>query len=147
MHQNRFWLAFLTVLTLIVLWYCGVAIYRTYEYIRLTAQTNAEVYEWAPKEISGDVFAAHAYYTFDVKGTQYKGEDVLPSPLYRNTWAIEQEIPKLSKEKRIVWFDPTNPLHSSLQKRFPLKECVSAIVLLGLLLYFVGLGFYVARRE
>jgi hypothetical protein len=75
----------------------------------------------------------------------YSGASVLTDEPFRNRWGAQEAITQYAAKEWRVWFDHKDPDYSSLQKKFPLKECVSAIFLWGLLLYFLWLGFYVAK--
>ncbi|MBA3815852.1 MAG: DUF3592 domain-containing protein [Parachlamydiaceae bacterium] len=145
MHKNTIYRAFLLAVILVTLWYSGIAIYRYYNYGRLTAQASLTSSEWQIQEVAEDEFYLEATYKFSVRQQVYAGRTSWPREFYRNRWAAEKDIPYVQKHHSVVWYQPSNPTHSSLQKKFPLKECLSAIVLWGLLLYFTWLGFYITR--
>lgn len=145
MHKNPMWLTFLIVIGLVVLWFVGSAFWKTYTYGRLDAHVPAKKIEWSVAKLSEDFFALQAHYDFEVSNHAFSGETVFKDDLYRNTYAAEQVIPIYAKEEKEVWYDRKNPQYSSLQKKFPLKECISAAFLTGLFIYFVWLGFYVGR--
>jgi hypothetical protein len=147
MHKNIFWQAFLIVIFLIVLWYTGVALYRYYTYSRLTSFTQAIQIEWTVRERASDEYVLEASYLFEANGTSQKGKMDLKHEIYRNRWAAEQMIPQYTKRNWTVWYDPSQPNHSSLQKSFPLKESISAGFLWILFFYFLWLGFYVAKYK
>jgi Protein of unknown function (DUF3592) len=147
MHKNPVWLLFLGIISVIVLWYCGVALYRYYQYITLSEASKAANIEWSVKALSDEQYVVDAHYTFLVKGERYSGDTVFRDEVFLNAWAAEQELPKFSSQAWQVWYQPSNLNHSTLQKKFPLKECISAGVLLGLFLYFLWLGFYVTRYQ
>lgn len=147
MHKNPIWLTFLVIIALIVAWYVGVAFYRMYDFYTLQATAPATITQWSAKEIATDEFAPYAKYSFVVHEKHFEGETALKYPIFRNSWAVEQSIPQLESKKWTAWYSPSNPNHSSIQKKFPTKECVSAALLFGLLLYFVWLGFYVAKKQ
>jgi Protein of unknown function (DUF3592) len=147
MHKNPVWLAFLAVISLVVLWYCGAALYKIYGYSRLTAEVQATSIQWGVKELADDQYIVKANYTFAVEGKIYQGETLFKDIIYMNAWAAEQAGLKNGKKNWKVWFQPNHYNHSTLQKKFPTKECYYAGAMLLLLLYFVGLGFYVTRTK
>ena len=51
------------------------------------------------------------------------------------------------KETRVVWYNPHNIAYSALEKPFPMKAIVSAIILICLLVYFLFLGMYVGKLQ
>jgi len=145
MHSNLIWRAFLCVLFMITLWYSGVAVYRYYSYIRLDEQTFASSVEWRVKELAGDEYILAAAYSYQVDHEPYSGHYDWVDDIYRNEYAAEQQLQEFSSQKWRVWVDSNSPSYSSLQKNIPFKECISAMVLWGILLYFLWLGYYIAK--
>lgn len=147
MHKNRLWLIFLSIVAAVTLWYAAVAFYKVHQYCSLTQVTSARTEQWSVKEIGRDEFAPYVHYSFMVNSVRYFGESLVFAPYFRNAWAVEEEIPKLAEKEWLVWYNPSNPYYSTLQKKFPVKECIFAGVLFTLLLYFVGLGYYVSKSS
>jgi len=147
MHKNPLWLAFLAFVCVVMLWYVGSALYRLQEYYALSATTKVDVRDWSVKEIASDQFAPFARYTFTANGKMYEGQSALEYPIYRNAASMEKELPNFSLKTWSGWYNPANPQQSSLKKVFPLKESISGVVMLGLLLYFIWLGYYVAKKQ
>lgn len=145
MHRNPVWISFLILILCIVGWFTFQAGWKVFQYKQLDAVVTASNIDWQAKELGTDIFALEGRYTYQVNETPYSGVTVFKDDLFRNAWAAEQVIPIYSKEETQVWFSRTNPQHSSLQKKFPLKECITAAFLAGLLGYFLWLGFYVGR--
>ena len=146
-HSNRYYIAFMLILALIVLGYTGTALWRWYGYIRLSQQTKAESVEWSVVERDSSSFVMNGKYQFLVNGTQFQGDTDFSDDIYLNLWSAEQAKDRYQSKSWNVWFQPSNPHYSSLQKKFPLKECLSAVVMWGLLLYFFWLGIYVAQKK
>ncbi len=144
MHNNPFFLALLGTIALALLWFTGVAGYRYYQYITLSEKTPATTISWSIKEYARDAFGVHADYSFVVANQPVQGEYTFKET-YLNAWAAEQQMQKYSARKWNIWYQPGHVHHSALQKKFPTKECASAMVLGGLLLYFLWLGFYVNK--
>ena len=101
--------------------------------------------DWSVKQINSEEFVPYAHYTFNAGGKLFNGEGVLKSNRARNAWAIEHDISSFGAKPRQIWYNPSDPRQSALQKIFPLKECLSAGALLALWIYFLGLGFYVGK--
>jgi hypothetical protein len=146
-HKNRLWLAFLGILFLIVAWYMGIAFYQLYRYSHLTAKTELSEITWSIKPLSEEEFVPDAKYAFHVDGKIFHGETTLKKKTFKNKWAAEQSLAELTKEFRVVWYSPSNLNNSSLQKKFPLKECLSSAALWGLFVYFLWLGVYVTKFQ
>lgn len=147
MHKNPAWLAFIGFFALVMLWYGSSALYHSYQYYNLKAHVKAEIQTWSSKEVASEEYAPYAHYTFKVGDKEYKGESSLGFPIYRNPWAVEDELPKIATNEYQVWYNPSDPTQSTLHKKFPTKETVYAIALLCLLLYFVWLGYYVTKKQ
>lgn len=145
MHKNLLWQAFLLVIFIAALWYSIIALYSYYSYSYLEAQTTMTSINWNIEEKSPEEYFLKASYHYNFKGNTYQGFTLFADTPYRNPYAAEQAIKEKSLHSWKLWFDPHDPHHSSLQKIFPLKECISATFLWGLLLYFLWLGFYVAK--
>lgn len=147
MHQNKWWKIWLVVLALVTAWYICKGTYVFYQYTTLNAQTKTAEFTLAVEEVSSEKFLFKASYSFIWRGQRYVGEEVLSQPVYRNTTAAINAIPAQQSVPRKVWFSTSNPQHSTLQIAFPLKECLTAFVICGLFLYFLGLGYYVKKLE
>lgn len=145
MHSNRYWLIFLAFLVIPVGWKSGEALYRLYGYYRLTGRTEGKVTQWSVEKKSDERYVLKAHYHFLIGSKEFESEDQFLNDSYLNAWAAEQAI-KQKTETTPVWYSARNPLVSSLQKKFPIKECLSAVVLWVLLLYFIGLGYYVGSH-
>lgn len=145
MHKNYVWQAFLIVVFAATLWYTIVAIYSYYSYSYLKATTNPTKIDWEIVQESDEDYLTKALYHYDFKDKSYVGSTIFKHTPYRNHWAAEQAIKEFSSRQWTIWFDPFNPHKSSLEKNFPFKEVISAIFLWGLVLYFLWLGFYVAK--
>lgn len=145
MHKNKFWLALLFVIMSVMLWYGGLASYKLYDYYTLSEKSTAVIAKWSVKKLNGEDFRVHAVYTYNVDGKIHSGETTFTDEKFLNPRAAERAIPDYANKKWIVSYQPKKEHHSTLQKKLPLKECISAAVLLALLIYFVSLGFYVTR--
>lgn len=143
MNPNRYWWIFLTIVAAAVCWKSAVAIYRLYGYYRLTAQTEAHFTNWSVVPLSQESYVLKTHYRFQVGQQSYEGDYLFSDRPYLNAWGAEQEIKRGRPSRGIVWYSARNPLISSLQKTFPLKESLSAALLWGLFCYFIWLGYYV----
>lgn len=144
MHKNRFWLAFLAVVLLCSAWYTGKALYYYYNYKQLSEQTTPTSLEWRVVAHSDEDFTLDTDYTFKVHNEVFAGTTSWERS-YLSEWAAHQEIQELSHQVWKVWYSSKNPHISSLQKNFPFKESISALLLWGLFLYFLWLGYYVGN--
>lgn len=146
-HKNHYYLLFMLVLLCIVVGYSGTALWRWYGYVRLSTQTTVKQVEWRVIEQNSSSYVVAGKYQFVVKDRDYTGETEFFDDSYLNQWSAEQGMQRYQEKKWTVWYQPGNENYSSLQKKFPLKECLSALVLWGLWFYFFWLGVYVAQKK
>lgn len=147
MHKNFVWLCFLSLVTGAVGWFTIKTLYSVYLYMLLNAETNAHQINWAVEKLSEDQFTLKANYSFEVKDQTFLGETLFNNDVYLNPYAAEESLKVYSSKDWTVWFSRFYPQYSSLQKNFPLKECISAVILWLIWLYFLGLGYYVTKRK
>ncbi|MEM1282783.1 MAG: hypothetical protein AAGG81_04440 [Chlamydiota bacterium] len=145
MHKNKIWLIFLGAITLVVIWFCWGTVDQFTHYYSLKAKVSVHDIHWQILKIGDEDYQIQAEYTFEYEGGAYSSLQLFEKTVFPNLWAAEYRLEKMKAKKWVVWFNPDNPKVSSLTKGFPLKQALSAIVLLGLWLYFVWLGFYVTQ--
>jgi hypothetical protein len=147
-HKNWFWQLFLMAIGAIVLWYTGSAAYGLYQYHRLNREMQAHSVQWAVKKEADDAYFLIAKYQFSpLQNSLVEGETIFKFPIFWNAWAAEKAIPEYAAKSWLVYYVGNNPSISSLQKNFPLKECISATVLWGILIYFLWLDRYISKWE
>lgn len=146
MHQNSYWLVFLSLIALSILGYTIWTGIQLYEYYRLSIQVPITAIKWTVKGLSEEEFAPQAHYQFIFEGKSYQGQTTWQEH-YLNPWAAEEAIGRLTKEQKNVWIDPHHLNVSTLQKKFPFKQCISMVILWLLLIYFIGLGRYVKNMH
>jgi hypothetical protein len=147
MHQNGFWLAFLFTIGIIVIWFSASALFQVYQVQMLTKTAPAAMIDWNIVSISSDEYVFETKYSFFVDNSLVKGEMRWKKPIFRNYWSAEEDLKQRVKLDWLVWYSPSNVHHSSLQKNFPIKECLTTGALWVLLFYFLWLGFYVAKFQ
>lgn len=123
----------------VALWFCVIAGYQLYHYLRLGSCAEAKVVAWNVKELDSSRFAIESIFEFQVDGVPYQGKSLLTSPIYLNPFAADEAIKLRDKEALFVWYQASNPLISSLSKEFPLKSFLHALLTLGVLLYFLSI--------
>jgi hypothetical protein len=139
MSSKQVWILFLVIFATVTLGYVGHALYRIYVYQSLQKHPPVTRIQWSIQELSDERFILNADYTFEVRGRTYTGKTAFRDKVYRNAWAAGQALAIYQTESWKVWYDPTNPRLSSLQKQFPYKECAYALILAALMVYFSGL--------
>ncbi len=142
MHRNLYWYVFLAVILLVVLWYTGKFGYSYYNYVTLNRRVPVKNMSWSVHGITDEKYHIKGNYEFLAEGHLETGETVLTDHNYWNPKAAEKAIPEYARQKWRVWYNASNPHHSSLEKNFPFKESLSAAVMWALFLYFIWLGYH-----
>lgn len=146
MHRNPYWLILLAVVGSIVL-YCSVdAWVKFHRYHTLNGTIKPIELTWSVQTYGEEEYGIEAHYRYYVASQEYRGqEEFLPRP--RNPWAAQDLVKFYKTEAWLVYFSNHNPQDSTLQKSFPLKESISALILWILFVYFLWLGYYVANYK
>jgi hypothetical protein len=145
-HKNPIWLCFLVLLLVPTLWNFGQAVHKINVYFSLDLPTRAFV-TWNIKELNSDTYVPYGVYHYEVDGKKYEGSYTLQTRKYLNAQALEQDLPIYQEKRWIAWYNSQSPGQSSLEKQFPFKTCVYASVLVGIFLYFLCIGHYVAKQR
>lgn len=121
------------------LWFGGKAIFELWGYSYLQKYTPATVLEWKTEERGARSFITLRY-SFELGGRVYEGETCFKEPAFLNTLSAESEMKKWESYSWAAWYDPNKPERSSLQKLFPYKSCIYALIVLGVFGYFLFLN-------
>lgn len=146
MHRNPIWLAFLLLFALLTAWYAGDALYKIYRYDTLSKSAKPSSLELEVVD-NGSRFYYLATYTIKVNDQIYEGHEQLAQPIFRNEAAAKAFMKDYLNDPWIVSYSPKNPLKSTLQKSYPMKEAFYATAMVALLCYFLWLGFKVADQS
>lgn len=141
MYRKAIWVPFILVVALVAIWFIIRASYDLHDYFRLKFRTEVAVDRWQVQEIKSDQFVVEAHYSYVYKGKKIFGQGKVGA-IYPNPWAANEAKTRYSKQNWSVWLDPDHPDKSVLEKHFPIKHTLSAVVLLGLVLYFFILAIY-----
>jgi hypothetical protein len=147
MGKNPVWFSLIGVALAATLWYSGVACLKLQNFYSLSETTTAHDLTWFVEELSSEDFKVGATYSYTLNQTSYTGETIFNDYTFRNPSSADDELKIKQVKVYPVFYNPQNFNHSSLQKKFPTKECVSAGVLLLLFLYFLGLKAYTCRKN
>jgi uncharacterized protein DUF3592 len=130
------WFAILAVAGGVVLWFGGMACFELWGYFRLKSFAPAQVERWEIKESSAKYFLEGTY-KYEVDGKLYEGRSRLKEPSFLNRLSAEEELKRWEGVRWSVWYNPSAPQVSSLQKLFPYKRVIYAVLSLGLFVYFL----------
>lgn len=132
---------------LATLWFGCNVLYDLWIYWRLDQKTSARVEAWDVREISSSQFAIEATYCFVAKEKEWKGKTVFQKPYHLNRPSVEKALKEKSKQPQMVWYNLSNPKFNSLERIFPYKKCFYTVVSLGVLVYYLGLNYYLASLQ
>jgi hypothetical protein len=146
LHRNPIWIAFFALVVLIALFFlfkagAGVVSYYSYSKSAEAVIKKIEVVEQDPGK-----FILWARYSFVHEGSEIEGEGLVGGPYY-NKFVAEQKASKLDGVSLRVWFKPKNPQIATFSRVFPIKQLISAAVLVLIAVYFFILGKYVGKRR
>lgn len=145
MHKNPLWLGFLAIVGCCIVGYTCIAGYKVFRYATFSSEVEPYKITFKTTRTENFNFVVEAEYHYFFEGQSIKSRSTLPEH-YLNRWAAQQQLPKLQKLPWKGWVNPRKPSESTLQKNFPIKECISTAILWGILLYFMGLGLYVGKN-
>ncbi len=143
----KLWLGFLVVAGGIALWFSGIALYNCVGYWKLGPTAPAKITAWLVKELSVSKFGMETSYIYEVEGKQYTGKTLFKTPVYLNSYSAEDDIKEWKELSWRVWYKKSNPVISSLQKYFPTKEILQAILTIGVFVYFYFMRQWILRAR
>lgn len=120
----------------VALWFSAIALKRGWQYLQLDGATTATALEWRVKKLSLSKYALTADYEYTVKGVVYKGKTTLKSPRFLNPFTAEHERRSYLLKTWTVWHSKSDPRIASLERRFPQKQIMHALLTLGVFAYF-----------
>ncbi len=138
MKQNlyKLWAAMLMISGGIALWFSGIAAVDLWKYARLNELTSAEVLSWNVIALSSSRFAVEVDYQYQVNETLYDGKTLFKSPQFLNRFAAENYVKMLESKRWNTWYRESCPTISSLERGFPQKQCLQALLTVGVFAYF-----------
>ncbi len=138
MVQNfyKLWVATLVLTGGIALWFAWGAAQGLWQFVRLDASTPATVAKLEILPLSSSRFAIKARYTYEIKGVSYFGETTFEHPQFLNRYAAENHVKLIGAKRFLAWYREKKPSFSSLEREFPKKNCLQALITVGVFAYF-----------
>lgn len=143
MHKNPAWLTFLAIVAAATVWFCVSAILAVQLYHAQSTQAPVLASNWSYEEVASDTYTPRVRYHFRLGEQIVEGEMQMKHPIARNPAAAEDMVDSLAEQRWWVWYDPSHPKSSTLQKSLPIQECLSALTLMGVFVYLLWLGYSV----
>jgi hypothetical protein len=132
----RLWVALLIVSGGIALWFSGIALSGFWKFTRLNTKTTATVFKWQVRHLSSSRFAIEAEYRYEINGNIYESKTIFESPLFLNRYTAENHVKFFESRRWQTWYSEGSPHLSSLEREFPEKQCLHALVTVGVFAYF-----------
>jgi len=107
-------------------------------FFTLKGAAPARISRWEVKETNGK-FPLKGYYSFESDGVVWYGATRLEEPWHHNEASAVAALQAKAKANWIVWFNPMDPSHSSLEKRFPSGLLIRTLLCYGVIFYFIFL--------
>jgi len=146
MSRNSYWLGYIFLILIVVLSYTVFTSYEIYQHSRLSQKTVPSSIKWSVHKAAEDEYVLNSHYSFSWNAKTYSGQ-MEDSEQYLNEWASQEALEKMNQRTFTVWFDPSDPTFSTLNKNFPIKYSVYAGLLWLLFIYFVWLGYSVKKKS
>lgn len=143
--MNKLFVLLLSLALLVSFWFSFKAAVALKDYASLGASAKATVLEWQVKELPSS-FLVEARYAYVINGQSFEAISILSKAPFPNSYAASAAIEQLSKEPWTVWYNKKNPKVSSLQKLFPFKACIHAILTIAVGIYFFLLRHMMLRK-
>ena len=110
-----------------------------YDYQLLNRSSKAEILCWTPISRSASDYTVMASYKYSDGKENFEGKTAFKKLRFLNQYAASAQIKEFEKESWKVYYNAKLPQISSLQKLFPFKAFIDAILVFGVFLYFIFL--------
>jgi len=132
----KLWLVLLVISAGIALWFSEIALIGVWKFTRLNTQAQATVSKWEIRDLSSSRFAVQAEYSYEVEGVAYVGKTIFENKQFLNRFAAASCIKLFEAKHWQAWYRESNPVLSSLEREFPQKQCLHALLTIGVFAYF-----------
>jgi coproporphyrinogen III oxidase len=145
--MRRAQIVLISLAAIAFLWFASRTAVILWHYEKLSQHAVAEITAWGVQKKGGSKYILYAAYTFEVDGQKFFSKTFFTQPVFLNAPSAEAEGKQWMSKPLQVWYHPSKPSISSLEKNFPFKASIHALLSLGLLLYFFFLRKYLTRLE
>ncbi len=146
MHRNGPFILLLVGIVAVAAWFGTRATSALVAYTRLNSEAIAQIESLEIKERKADRYQIVATYIFESKFGQQRATAPI-GPLYKNPWSAEKGVEKFRGKSLHIWYNEKKPTYSATARVFPMKITLSTTILIGLMLYFIGLGVFVGGQR
>jgi hypothetical protein len=132
----KLWMILLVISGGIALWYLGITCKELWDYAQLRGQAPATILKWETRDLGSSHFAVAAEYLYEVGGISHTGNTLFKKQRFLNRFAAESYLKPLKEKRLWVWYREGEPSISSLEREFPQKHCLQALLTVGVFAYF-----------
>jgi len=136
MKKPIIWIIFFSLTSIFALIQTLQAGKDLYFILNLKGTNTAHIIKWQITSVKDKSFFLTAFYTFEVSHKIFEGKTRFIPP-YLNLPSAQNALKDLSKDNWIVFFNESNPKKSTLQRNIPIKKSIYALLLYGILFYFM----------
>ncbi len=132
----RLWLVLIILSGSIALWFTGISVHAIWKFLRLNAQVPVTINQLHVRELGASRFAIEIDFMYKIKNETHSGKTILETPQFMNQFAAENYAKLLTPKRWQAWYRQSNPSVSSLEREFPQKLCMQALLTVGVFAYF-----------
>lgn len=143
--MNKFFICLLGIAFSISLFTLGKASYGCLKYVLLSSKQNAYIDNWKIEEKNSSSFSIEISYHFFINDKKVLGKTELAKPFFLSRKAAEEAVETLQKKSWSVFFPPSHIEMNTLQRHFPFRDCIHALLSIGVVIYFLILKRWVHR--
>ena len=111
-------------------------------YQSYTSYVTPDSLNWTSLAVHDELWRPVAHFEYTVDGKKYEGKEVFQGGLYRTPYAAEVAIKTINNSHPVVWYSPYAPDQASIEKFFPLKKLIYALITLFLIGYAAWAAYY-----
>ena len=142
---NIIWYFFISLSCFIALWFSSKTFIDIVRYQRLEKIAPIIVTRWEIEEKKEGIFFVGASYKYKVENEDFEGKATFSRKFF-NYHAAFDYLNKLAQKKDLVaWYSKKNVRKATLEKHFPVKNLVYAVVSTAIFIYFIILKNIIKR--
>lgn len=137
MRKQKIFFITLVLLGSLCAGYFSLCVARAlFNFFAFKERAPATITRWEVKETGGK-FPLTGYYSFEVKGKVWEGATRFREPWHLNEASAVSALKEMARQNWVVWFNPSRPSQSSLEREFPVGLIVRTLVCYSVFAYFI----------
>ncbi len=120
---------------------------QIWRYQSYTSQISPNALTWTTVAVHDERWRPVAHFDYTVNGKRFEQNEVFQGGLYRTPFAAELAIKEINISRPKVWYSPYDPSQATLEKFFPLKKLIYALIVLMLFIYGAWAGHYIVSER